>query len=64
MSGEARAVPFHCPFCGEEDLWPHEVVGENGEVSSPHGAWECRACLRAFQLKSLGIVQRTGGKAR
>ena len=19
-----RAVPFHCPYCGETDLWPHE----------------------------------------
>ena len=55
-AGESRAVPFHCPFCGETDLWPHEVIDEHGEVSSPHGAWECRGCLRAFQLKSLGLV--------
>ena len=22
---ERARVPFHCPYCGEEDLWPHEV---------------------------------------
>ena len=21
----ARAVPFHCPYCGEENLFPHET---------------------------------------
>jgi len=57
-AGESRAVPFHCPFCGETDLWPHEVVSDAGDVSSPHGAWECRSCLRAFQVKSLGLVSR------
>lgn len=52
-----RAVPFHCPYCGEEDLWPHEVVDTGGEVSSPHGSWECRGCRRAFQLKLLGLLR-------
>ena len=42
-----RAVPFHCPFCGDEDLRPH---GER------HGEWECRSCLRAFSLKFLGLL--------
>jgi hypothetical protein len=53
-----RAVPFHCPYCGDEDLRPHEAV----EGGSAHGAWECRACLRAFSLKLLGLVrpQSTG----
>ena len=23
----ARAVPFHCPYCGDENLWPHEAEG-------------------------------------
>ena len=41
-----RAVPFHCPYCGEQDLWPHES-SRAGEAP-PHGAWECRGCLRAF----------------
>jgi transposase-like protein len=46
-----RAVPFHCPYCGDEDLRPHET-----EQGSGHGAWECRACLRAFSLKMLGLI--------
>ncbi len=54
---------FYCPFCGEQDLWPHEVVStapgsETGEVSSPPGSWECRGCQRAFQLKTLGLIRR------
>jgi transposase-like protein len=47
MSSSARAVPFHCPFCGEEDLRPH---GEK------HGQWECRSCQRAFSVSFLGIL--------
>jgi predicted RNA-binding Zn-ribbon protein involved in translation (DUF1610 family) len=46
-----RAVPFHCPYCGEEDLWPSE---------EGHGAWECHACLRAFSVRLLGLVRRGG----
>ena len=45
-----RAVPFHCPYCGEQDLWPSE--------EGP-GAWECRGCLRAFTVK-LPVVADTG----
>ncbi|TRV79699.1 hypothetical protein FKN01_08490 [Streptomyces sp. 130] len=44
-----RAAPFHCPYCGDEDLRPHEAG---------HGAWECAACNRAFQLKFLGLLSR------
>ena len=51
MSASTRAVPFHCPFCGEQDLWPHDET---------HGSWECRACLRAFTVKMLGLVSPTG----
>jgi transposase-like protein len=43
----ARAVPFHCPYCADEDLRPYE---------DQHGAWECRSCLRAFSLKFLGLL--------
>jgi hypothetical protein len=46
-----RAVPFHCPYGGDENLWPH---------AEGHGTWECRACLRAFSLKLLGLVRPTG----
>jgi predicted RNA-binding Zn-ribbon protein involved in translation (DUF1610 family) len=41
-----RAVPFYCPYCGDEDLRPSEVG---------HGAWYCAACLRTFTLKMIGI---------
>ncbi len=47
-----RMSPFHCPYCGEEDLRPHEAG---------HGSWECRACMRAFSLKFLGILRPTPG---
>jgi ribosomal protein L37AE/L43A len=45
-----RAAPFYCPYCGDEDLRPSEEGG--------HGAWECRACSRAFKLSFLGLLAR------
>lgn len=44
-----RAAPFHCPYCGEEDLRPSE---------EGHGAWECGDCNRAFRLSFLGLLSR------
>jgi transposase-like protein len=49
-----RAVPFHCPYCGDENLRPHE---DRQDGASRHGDWECRACLRAFSLKMLGLLR-------
>ena len=46
-----RAVPFHCPYCGDTDLRPHGAQG---------GEWECRSCLRAFSLKLLGLIRSSG----
>ncbi|WP_441246714.1 hypothetical protein [Kitasatospora sp. McL0602] len=46
-----RAAPFHCPYCGDEDLRPSAEGG--------HGAWECASCRRAFQLKFLGLLSPT-----
>jgi hypothetical protein len=40
-----RAVPFHCPYCGDTNLFPAEQ------------GWECRSCLRAFTVKMLGLVR-------
>ncbi len=51
---EGHAIPFHCAYCGGEDLRPH--LPEDG--GAEHGAWECRSCLRAFRLKMLGLVSR------
>jgi transposase-like protein len=47
-----RAAPFYCPYCGDEDLRPNEAI------EGSHGAWECGACNRAFQLKFLGLLAR------
>ncbi|EFE66351.1 conserved hypothetical protein [Streptomyces viridosporus ATCC 14672] len=44
-----RAAPFHCPYCGDEDLRPGEDC---------HGVWECGACNRVFQLKFRGLLAR------
>jgi transposase-like protein len=58
MSG--RAVPFHCPYCGDEDLRPHQPEDTAGDAaaSSSHGQWECRSCLRAFKLSMIGQLRR------
>lgn len=49
MSGSA--APFYCPYCGEENLFPH---GER------HGEWECRACRRVFAVRFIGLLTRAG----
>jgi transposase-like protein len=46
---DAHAVPFFCPYCGEEDLRPHE---------ESHGAWECHACARVFTVRFNGLLSR------
>ena len=46
-SGEGRAVPYYCPFCASEDLWP---AGET------HGQWECRACARTFAVRFVALT--------
>ena len=61
-----RSVPQLCPYCAETDLRPHEVEQPDGTVTSPHGSWACRSCLRAFSLKLLGQLPRpaSAGTAR
>lgn len=44
MTAPARAVPYFCPFCAEESLFPREA-----------GGWHCRSCRRAFSLTFHGI---------
>jgi transposase-like protein len=41
-----RSAPMYCPYCGSEDLRPHEAS---------HGAWECRSCVRVFSVKFIGL---------
>jgi ribosomal protein L37AE/L43A len=43
-----RAVPYVCPFCGEEDLRPADHEG------TP--VWHCRSCLRLFSLSFHGLA--------
>ena len=39
------AVPYVCPFCGEEDLRP-----------AAEGRWHCHSCLRVFALTFHGLA--------
>lgn len=48
--GHARVMPYHCPYCSDESLFPH---------GQTHGAWECRSCLRAFSVQFLGQLDPT-----
>jgi transposase-like protein len=64
---ENRAAPLYCPYCGEEDLRPHDGSARS-EGSEPrsrdqaspasHGAWECHACARVFTVKFVGLLTR------
>ena len=45
-----RAVPFYCPYCGEEDLLP---------ASERRGEWQCGSCRRRFDLRYVGTVAAT-----
>lgn len=51
---EQRAVPFYCPFCSEEDLFPAEEA---------HGSWHCRSCTRVFSLRLLGLRPAASAEA-
>jgi len=44
-----RAVPFYCPFCGEQELRPGDA-----------GGWHCQVCDRSFEL----TLTRVGGEPR
>ena len=52
-----RAVPYYCPYCGGEDLRPHEDLRPSrSRPATGHGAWECRECTRVFSVKLIGLV--------
>ena len=46
MSDTPRAVPFYCPFCGEQSIRPADPAG-----------WWCESCERTFELS----LVRVGG---
>lgn len=41
-----RAQPFHCPYCGEQDIRP---------ADEPPGAWKCELCLRTWTLNLISL---------
>lgn len=47
MTSAERAAPMYCPYCGEEDLRPHE---------DDHTGWLCRSCARVFTVRYLGLA--------
>ncbi|MQA94217.1 MAG: hypothetical protein GEV11_06035 [Streptosporangiales bacterium] len=49
-----RQAPFYCPYCGDEDLEPLPADVAGGGTGAG-AAWRCRACLRAFRLKFVGL---------
>ena len=40
-----RAVPFYCPYCGEEDLEPQDLRDRRRR---------CRSCIRSFAATLCG----------
>jgi transposase-like protein len=51
-AGRTRQLPpFHCPYCGDEDLSPY------GEADD---GWRCGACLRAFTVRLITTGVREG----
>ena len=50
-SPTARAVPFYCPFCGEESIRPWGDDPDKG-----HGDWRCEDCSRVFTLRFKGLT--------
>jgi transposase-like protein len=43
---DVRAVPFYCPFCGEQDIRPDDA-GDR--------AWRCESCRRGFELTAITV---------
>jgi len=46
-----RAAPFHCPYCGEEDLRPEA-----------DGGWLCADCRRVFSVTLHGLNLPEGSR--
>jgi ribosomal protein L37AE/L43A len=44
---ETRMVPYHCPYCGDQDLHPDAAESR---------AWRCRSCLRVFVVTFVGVA--------
>ena len=46
-----RSVPYYCPYCGGEDLRPHD----SSQSHENFRAWECRECTRVFSVTLIGL---------
>ena len=57
MSSPERAVPFYCPYCGEEALRPWSS-DPDADPEKGHGEWRCEDCLRVFVLRYKGATGR------
>jgi hypothetical protein len=51
-SATPRAVPFYCPFCGEQDIRPADPSG-----------YRCEVCDRRWELRLLGVGPGAGEHA-
>jgi transposase-like protein len=51
-SATPRAVPFYCPFCGEQDIRPADPSG-----------YRCDVCDRRWELRLLGVGPGAGEPA-
>ncbi len=46
-----HSITQHCPYCGDDNLFPH---------GTRHRDWECRSCRRAFSVSFLGLLTPAG----
>ncbi|MBX6354584.1 MAG: hypothetical protein IRZ05_01880 [Micromonosporaceae bacterium] len=54
-----RTATMYCPYCGDEDLRPHEDARGAAAGQAPQtapGAWECRSCARVFSVRFIGLL--------
>ena len=51
-SATPRAVPFYCPFCGEQDIRPADPSG-----------YRCEVCDRRWELRLVGVGPGADGHA-
>ena len=51
-SATPRAVPFYCPFCGEQEIRPADPTG-----------YHCDVCDRRWELRLLGVGPGASGRA-
>jgi predicted RNA-binding Zn-ribbon protein involved in translation (DUF1610 family) len=47
-SATPRAVPFYCPFCGEQDIRPAGAGGDRG-------TYHCLVCDRNWELTLIRV---------